>query len=177
MNDIDNAEMDSDLEGNNSQGSKENSKEEEETSDAEDEKQDSPNSNIIHQLLNNPYLGQIVDFITNKSSDVDIKPKGRASTTSDINEENSPAEFSNKFGLQRSPSKSKTKQEIDESNAFAVDTKPKSYSFFNYEQRARFQKDTDEDESSKSSCNDQCQNIKDSTLKDDLLFDIDFETK
>ena len=150
MNDIENAEMDSDLDNNNE--NRDESSKEENSPEAENKQQEDPDSNIIHQLLNNQYLGQIVDFITNKNSESDPECRGRASGASDINEENSPAEFSNKFNMQRSASKSKTKKEIDESNASASDSRSKSKSFFIYNENARSQKDTEEDESSVSSC-------------------------
>ena len=65
MNDIENAEMDSDLEGENQN---ENINDEVINPDSVNAKLDKSDTNIIHQLLNNPYFGPIVDFITNKNS-------------------------------------------------------------------------------------------------------------
>ena len=115
-------------------------------------------------------------MISSKNNDDSPNLIGRASGASDINEENSPSEFSNKFNLQGSGSKSKTKKDIDESNASANGSKSARLSPYSENEKSQ-----EENESEESSSNHEDQldskSPNYSSAKDDLLFEIDIETR
>ena len=163
MNDVENAEMDSDSEGERS-GRQENNKNTHwEPINAKNIEYNSANFNI-----NKRHTIKI---------DSDSESRGRASGASDINEEKTPSEFSNKFSVNGSPAKSKTMRHVEQSNSQNNDFLSKVLGFFSYGNNENYKEEMEEEavQSNDEHNNDTTPNHK--HTKDYLLYEIDSDSR
>ena len=164
MSDIENAEMDSDSEWEERNGKIDFNKQTHwEPINAK---------NIDHNSVN-IRIAKSQSVVIESDSD----SKGRASIPSDINEERTPSEFSNKFSFNGSPTKSKTMRHVEQSNSTNNDFLSKVFGFFSIGNNENHKEEMEEDPPwNNEEYNDDVKpNI--NKTKDDLLYEIDNETR